>query len=274
MPPAAGPLQRLQPRHVGEAAALAAAAFVHTPSYTYIYEGLDEAQRLAALTWLFGVNIRLRLHQGGARCAFAAESDAAPGQHGEMLCFFMLQPPAAAEISTLVMLRNGMLLFPFRFGFRALVRLLQVKGYHERAERAARQACGGCTEFASLERMVVRPGAQGGGLGSRCLGAALAEAAADGQAVVLGTQSARNVKFYSRLGFEEVGQDSRYFATASSSGESNWMMVKRPPKPAASRAVAASGTTMYALQQLVPVLVLLLLLIAVCAVLGRGLGFF
>ncbi|KAJ1471693.1 hypothetical protein T484DRAFT_1977104 [Baffinella frigidus] len=127
------------------------------------------------------------------------------------------------ETSTLSMLRNG-ILFSYRFGLRSLARLLEVQEYHKRVERGM----GGDGAY-HLERMAVRPGAQGGGIGSRCLGAALAEAAKKGCAVVLSTQEARNVRFYERLGFEEVARDERYFKTAGSSGETNWVMLKRPP---------------------------------------------
>ena len=79
--------------------------------------------------------------------------------------------------------------------------------------------------------MVVSPRVQGRGIGSGCLEAALAESAAAGHAVSLSTQSERNVKFYKRLGFEECERDDDYFRTAASAGETNWMMVKCPPKP-------------------------------------------
>ena len=128
------------------------------------------------------------------------------------------------EISTLTMIRNGILLFPYRYGWRAFARLLEVKDYHERVEGGV-----GGEGAHHLERMAVRPGAQGGGIGSRCLGAALAEAAEKGCAVILSTQEARNVKFYGRLGFEEVARDEGYFKTAGSTGETNWTMLKRPP---------------------------------------------
>ena len=217
----AGPLRRLEPDQVGEAAALAAAAFMHSASYAYIYEGLGEAERLGALTWLFEINIRLRLHQGGARCAFGAD--------GAMQCFFMLQPPGAPEIGTLMMLRHGMLRFPLRFGWQALRRLLAVKAYHERAEAAARRRCGPDETVALLERMVVRPGVQGGGVGSRCLGAALEEASAAGHTVLLSTQSARNVKFYRRLGFAEWARDDGYFSAGGPAGppQTNWVLARR-----------------------------------------------
>jgi ribosomal protein S18 acetylase RimI-like enzyme len=214
-----GPVVRLQLHMVDEAASLAAAAFVHAASYSYIYEGLTEDQRLEALTWLFRTNIRLRVVQKekhGAWCAFDTTGK-------RMLCFFMLQPPGLGDIGTLTMVRNGILLFPFRFGFRAFRRLLEVKDFHENVEKKAQIDFQ--TELGQLERMVVHPDAQCGGIGSRCLDEALA---ASGFSVLLETQSPLNVKFYTRLGFEVLGErDESYFKTASSSGETSWTMVKR-----------------------------------------------
>jgi GNAT superfamily N-acetyltransferase len=265
----AGALQWLHPSQVDEAAALAAAAFVHSPAYAYIYEGLDEGQRVAALTWLFAVNIRLRTAefgpsstQGCGRCALAEGGTAAsPGK--KMLCFFMMQPPSVTDISALTMLANGMLYFPCRFGWRPLVRLLQVKGYHERVEEVVRARFAGL-KFAHLERMVVHPSAQGGGIGTRCLSAALAEAAEVGHAVLLSTQSERNVKFYRKLGFEQVDCDTGYFKTTSSSGETNWTMIKHPPKSTtASATVARSGSSAVGLAATAAILVT-----AACAVLA------
>ena len=62
-------LQHLEEQDVDEAADLAAAAFLNSPGYGYIFEYLVEEQRHAALKWLFAKNIALSL--SSARCAFA-----------------------------------------------------------------------------------------------------------------------------------------------------------------------------------------------------------
>ena len=165
----------------------------------------------------------------------------------------MLEPPGAPDIGTWEMVTNGILAFPFRFGFKALRRLLQVKSHHERLDRgyleqraataavaaAARgqdEGGGGAVaaapEFCTLERMVVRPGLQGRGVGSQCLGQALGRASAAGLGVVLSTQEARNAEFYSRLGFKAVREEAYFSAAPGQWGQAeeprNWLMVLEP----------------------------------------------
>jgi hypothetical protein len=43
-------------------------------------------------------------------------------------------PAQAPEVSTLTMIRKGILLLLYRFGWRAFARLLEVKAYHERVQ--------------------------------------------------------------------------------------------------------------------------------------------
>ena len=184
-------LVELPKERVGEAAELAAAAFLHSPGYCYIFEGFAEEERRAALTWLFEKNFAIRRGSGVARCAFATEMGAAAGiLEADMVCFFMLQTPSSGNIGALTMLRHGILDAVPRFGLRPFFRLLEVKGYHERLERAfvadqrkqqeAFLKSLGNTElpgffddehWCSVERMVVHPDWQGRGVGSQCLGA-------------------------------------------------------------------------------------------------------
>ena len=214
-------LAPLAPERVGEAAALAAAAFLHSPGYCYIFEGLSEAKRLEALTWLFRKNFALRLPEGTCRCGFKLNFRAEPGGGGgaraEMVCAFMLQLPGTPGISAWVMVKHGILSLPLRYGLRALRRLLEVMEHHEAVEEAVRAANPG-VGFSALERMVVKPGAQGQGLGSRFLGQALAVEARAGRALLLSTQEARNVAFYARFGFTVLHEGPYFRCTQRASG--------------------------------------------------------
>lgn len=229
---AVGPLEPLRHDAVEEAARLAAAAFVDSPAYSYIFESLgDEQSRLEALAWLFRPNIRLRLDSdpGAARCAYAMTT----AGRKDMVCFFMILPPDSKEIGALAMVANGILRFPFRFGFRAFARLLEVKARHDRLDRAlleSRRSGGSARPLRRLERVVVRPGWQGMGVGGRCLGEALAEADAYGHGVSLSTQEARNVAFYSRLGFAVVGEPAVLPAAAGRTCV-NYQMAREPHPP-------------------------------------------
>lgn len=119
---------------------------------------------------------------------------------------------------------------PFRFGLEPTRRLLKVIDWFEEttAEVAATvtNADGSPLPCCKLERMSVAPGNQGSGIGSRCLKQGLDEAAAKGQGVLLTTQEERNVRFYTRLGFEVL--EKRDFPTDEGTTIQNWFMVKRP----------------------------------------------
>jgi GNAT superfamily N-acetyltransferase len=158
---------------------------------------------LSALSWLFEKNIKMRLDLLTARCAFGATT---PDEPTKMITFFMLQNPGIRKLGIWPMIRHGILLIPFKFGFQSFNRLLEVIDLHEkqnvRIMRRMRIEFGNQIQCCHLERMVVRPEWQGKGHGSAYLGQALCEAAAKGHCVLLSTQGERNVKFYSALGFE------------------------------------------------------------------------
>ena len=151
-----------------------------------------------------------------------------------MVCFFMILPPDSKEIGALAMVANGILRFPFRFGFRAFARLLEVKSRHDRLDRALLDSRpgggGGSAPLRRLERVVVRAGWRGMGVGGRCLGEALAESDASGHGVSLSTQEARNVAFYSRLGFAVVGEPAVLPAAAGRTCV-NYQMAREPHPP-------------------------------------------
>ena len=87
-------LRPLAECEITEAAELAAAAFMTSPGYAYIFEGLDEKQRRAGLTWLFGRNIALQLPS--ARCAFTSKGET----EKEEICLLYTSPsPRDATLS-------------------------------------------------------------------------------------------------------------------------------------------------------------------------------
>ena len=157
-----------------DAARLAAAAFVDSPSYAYIFAELDAPARLAALAWLFSRNFALRA---------SSTPDALRGVFDErercLNCFFMLLPPDKADASFLRMVWSGLLALPFRFGWGSFTRLLEVKSRHEALEADFCAALAAVRPNdpppSTLERMVVRPEAQGRGIGSKALGATLSQ---------------------------------------------------------------------------------------------------
>ena len=101
-------------------------------------------------------------------------------------------------------------------------RLLATKDWFEawEAEVLGDRRC------ARLERMTVLPARQGQGVGSRALREVMTEADAEGLAIVLYTQEARNLTFYGRLGFEVVAEKE----CPVGAGYRNRMMVREPKK--------------------------------------------
>ena len=199
-----------------EASTLTSAAFVDSPSYRHIFEGLTKCERLAALEWLFERNFELRKDM--ARAAFDADR--------RLICSFLLEPPDAPEISLWQMIRSGLLMLPVRFGRRPFLRLLSVKEYYDGCFREVfRDGALDRSRYCTLERMVVSPACQGRGVGSACLGAALQECDDRGLGVVLTTQEPRNARFYGKLGFEVLAEQPATFSPAVT----DWIMIRHPP---------------------------------------------
>lgn len=220
-----GELEQLPWSHIDEAARMAAHAFVHSASFGYIFEELEEGQRLIALTWLFTQTIKLRFHTKSPRCSFYRQT----GKKPEIVCFFMIQPPNVSGVSAWDMIKHGMLLFPFKFGWQSFMRLLELMEYHGKDEASffeSRKAANDKTQFCNLERMAVKPAFQGYGVGTKALKTALMEVEAKGWGVLLSTQEDINVKFYSKLGFEVIHRKNDYFNTKAREGNASTTMAK------------------------------------------------
>lgn len=223
-------LGTLPPDRIREAAELAATAFHDSPIYIAICGDAKTTSdattdvndgslcfRQRFLRWLFELNFRLRLGTSANRAIFDDD--------GKLLVFFMFVAPDIADVGLWDMIRVGILMAPFKFGLGVVQRLLYIKDKFEHIERELMDAHGNEPMF-RLERMVVHPDMQGKGLGSRALKQALDEADEAGLPVLLCTQEERNVRFYSRLGFEVV-------QTHDFAGCSHWTMLRQPVQPSA-----------------------------------------
>ena len=211
------------------AAVMAAQAFCLSPAYTYILQG-DTTFRLEALVWLFERNIGLvqhatQNHTGKGRVD-ATRCMRLPGTN-QLVCFFWLLP-ANTVVKLWAKIQAGLLWFPLLFGFDAFFRLLRTSdAFDQLTEHVVSRFCAPWQPHnvpLLLERMAVDPAWHGRGLGSACLGAALA-ALPDTQAVVLSTQEARNVTFYGRLGFEVV-HTQQFGAEGPEFAFTSWWMVR------------------------------------------------
>jgi ribosomal protein S18 acetylase RimI-like enzyme len=228
-------LEYLRFDQVEEAAGLMADAFLHWPTYCFIYEGMEDEERRKALKWLFIKNLTLQLQNesavsGMARCAFVRK----PGQPPKMVCFFLLATPAMDNyISAWTILKTGILWFPLKFGFQSFRRLLQadseVKALKKRFLDAQGENLRDRNRYCTLERMTVHPSMQGRGVGSHYLRLALEEVRRD-YGCLLQTRKEINVSFYSKLGFQVANKEE----------PAPWLMVVLPPE---ERAVIPLGNT-------------------------------
>mmetsp|Transcript_6939 Transcript_6939/g.16954 ORF Transcript_6939/g.16954 Transcript_6939/m.16954 type:complete len:254 (+) Transcript_6939:276-1037(+) len=228
-------LEYLSLDHVDEAAELMADAFLDWPTYCFIYEGMEGEELRAALKWLFTKNLMIQLQNeavasGMARCAFLRK----PGQPPKMICFFLLATPDINNyISGWTILKTGILWFPLKFGFKAFGRLLQadsaVKALKKRFLDAQGENLRERQRYCTLERMTVHPSMQGRGVGSHYLKLALEEIRRK-YGCLLQTRKERNVRFYSKLGFQ----------VANKGEPAPWLMVVLPPE---ERVVIPMGNT-------------------------------
>mmetsp|Transcript_22625 Transcript_22625/g.53396 ORF Transcript_22625/g.53396 Transcript_22625/m.53396 type:complete len:256 (-) Transcript_22625:3741-4508(-) len=228
-------LEYLRYDQLEEAAQLMADAFLNWPTYCFIYQDLNDADRLKALKWLFTKNLMLQLQNetcasGMARCGFIRK----PGHPPKMICFFMLATPDIDNyISGWTILKTGILWFPLKFGFGAFGRLLQADREVKELKRRFLESRGENLQdrdrYCTLERMTVHPSMQGRGVGSHFLRIALEEIRRN-YGCLLQTRKEINVRFYSRLGFQVVNE-----------GEpAPWLMMIMAPE---ERVVVPLGNT-------------------------------
>jgi len=201
---------------LAEASKLCADAFLDASSYNYIYALTDERQQWAALNWLFERNAQINCEMDCGSCL--GMRDVA----NKLQCFFMLVPPHM-QMSTWDKLRCGLVMLPIKWGMHTLSRMEEYVAYANQTYARLFDARYGKDDYFKLERMVVEPSAQGKGIGTKCLAAALVgvcDKAA--KPCVLQTQLPQNVKFYKRLGFEVFAQEHKF-------GAPQYFMARDPP---------------------------------------------
>ena len=116
---------------------------------------------------------------------------------------------------------------PFRCGgIQSFYNLLEISFWMD-AEMVTCIPSG--TPYLYLQRMVVDPGMQGKGIGTKCLSKAVEKADLQKIHIVLTTQSEDNVRFYKKLGFNEVKQSTYSNYWNPNISFTSYFMV-RPPK--------------------------------------------
>ena len=142
----------LSNRALAEAVALTSHAFHETPSYREIVA--DPERTHGFFAWLFERNLWLKLGSGTARCVYERKAGSGGGCGGgggsgnggsgggggggeeeeeeegrELVMFFMLELPDAAQITTWDMLRAGLLLGGLVHGIGTMRRMVRTNAW-------------------------------------------------------------------------------------------------------------------------------------------------
>ena len=178
-----------------EAAKVMARAFSNSPAHTYIFRN-DEEYRRWALEWVFRRNLSII----SSKCPSAIRGVLT--DKGGVVCCFLWNPSSYVNISMWEMAKAGLWQMPFLFSLSTTLRMLSVMEEMDQFQEKYLT-----DEYIMLERMSVHPDYQGQGIGTRCLNSVLEGTTCK---VHLTTQGNRNVQFYKRLGFQELGEKDMF----------------------------------------------------------------
>jgi ribosomal protein S18 acetylase RimI-like enzyme len=193
------PIQQMRVRPltaalVAETARMLGRAFEVDPAYRYLIA--DARRREKGLTDFFARNLRVHLPH---RCTFVALDDG-----DRVAATVTVRPPEGIHISSLTMLRRGLLPFALAHGRQPVKRLFWLKKTYEALEAEAANG----RPHGYVHMMAVSPERQGRGLGGWLLREVLLmRGQQDGSVpIVLTTHLERNVVFYRRAGFRVLSE--------------------------------------------------------------------
>ncbi len=205
-------LSSILPHHYPSAAKLVATSFYDNPAHIYLCP--NDATRQAQLEWLLGINLRIQLKHGAESFCMA--------ENGQTKAMGFWTKPNQIKVGLIPQIQGGLLKVPFKMGFSALSRVMEVSGGI--AEHLTR-TMGETQPYRYLNNMVIQENMRGKGLGASILQQQFAtiQAKEKGAILALSTQRYRTVRFYEGLGFEvlleeKIGKEPLAFL--------NWTMRK------------------------------------------------
>jgi ribosomal protein S18 acetylase RimI-like enzyme len=195
-------MERIERGQVKDASETLAAAFWDDPLMHIVAP--DEDRRRKAGPWFFETSIKYGMRWGEVSCNNDASAVA------------VWFPPGQTDVSMVRMLRVGMAAMPLKVGFNGMSRFMKALPVTEKFHKSVKGP------HWYLMAIGTRPAAQGTGLGSALLEIGTSQADSAGLPCYLETGTVSNVAFYSKRGFEVIGQAEVYRFTL-------YGMV-RPPK--------------------------------------------
>lgn len=205
-------LATIAPLNYPSAAQLLAHSFFDNPAHIYLCP--NEATRQAQLKWLLGTNLRLQLK-------YSAESFCITENDATKAMGFWTKPNQI-KIGISKQIQGGLLKVPFKMGFSALFRVMEVSGG---ITNHLTRTMGTTQSYRYLNNMVIQADRRGKGLGSSILQQQFSTIQTKEKDAIfaLSTQQYRTVRFYEGLGFEvlleeKIGKGRLAFM--------NWTMKK------------------------------------------------
>jgi ribosomal protein S18 acetylase RimI-like enzyme len=186
-------------------ACLLADALLSNTAFAYVLK--DCSNRQESLVYFFRVRLAVVCDMGGLSLGMF--------ENGECIATATLGPISSQVPSPQVLLRNGLIVWPFMIGFKSIYRALQIGESLTKASEMAH----GKSDW-EIMMVAVSTQRQGRGLGSQLIKAALDRIRQEqrGAKTVVGltTQKARNVKFYQKVGFSVSGENDMFKDTSDS----------------------------------------------------------
>ena len=196
---------QLAPNQIREAGEVLARAFHDDPYWSWVLP--DECKRAQVLPWFMEVWVRCCHKYGQVHTT----ADNVAGVAAWM-------PPGKFPASLVTMMLAGMVFVPLKFGPAAFGRLMSSTNYVERLHKRDVPL-----RHWYLPTLGVDPPRQGQGVGSALIQPVLSRADAEGLLCYLETETAGNVAFYERHGFEVVVEDDM-----PDGGPHFWTMKREP----------------------------------------------
>jgi GNAT superfamily N-acetyltransferase len=190
---------------IADSGAALARAFLDDPLMMYILQ--DDTRRPGALRWFMTA-------AAGYGHAHGEVFTTAGNVEGNAIWL----PPGDVKVTTIRMIRHGVIAAPFRFGIGAFGRFLSVMNHFEHLhDRDMPQP------HWYLMVLGVDPPRQGQGVGGALIQPMLARADSAGLPCYLETQKERNVPFYQKHGFEVIVDE-----VLPKGGPRCWTMKRMP----------------------------------------------
>lgn len=195
-------IDMMQISEVPEVAEILTDSFLTNPAYSLIFKKEDERQE--GLYRLFRMSLLMQ-NSKQMLTRVIKEKDT-----GRIVGAFSIVPPEGVKNGFSVYFKAGLFSFIAKYGFTILFRILGMDGVNKRVLIDSMHT----SRFYYLSMVVIRKEYRGKGVGGRALKQAIDELISSAPAcrlMGLTTQLPENVTFYSRLGFEKVGEGEVYF---------------------------------------------------------------